>query len=62
MKISNLILVKFISRPNRFTIKFKNEKNETELAHLHDPGRLKELLVSNADVLIKYVPTYKKNF
>ncbi|MEE1118243.1 MAG: DNA/RNA nuclease SfsA [Methanosphaera sp.] len=60
MKISNLILVKFISRPNRFTIKFKNEKNETELAHLHDPGRLKELLVSNADVLIKYVPTYKK--
>ena len=52
-------MVKYISRPNRFTIEFKNEKNELEIAHLHDPGRLKELLIPNTDVLVKYVPTYK---
>ncbi|MBE6485488.1 MAG: DNA/RNA nuclease SfsA [Methanosphaera stadtmanae] len=59
MKISKLIKVKFVSRPNRFTIEFKNKKNEIELAHLHDPGRLKELLIENTDVLIRYVPTHK---
>lgn len=60
MKISSLIKVKYISRPNRFTVEFKNEKNEIELAHLHDPGRLKELLIADTDILIKYIPTYKK--
>ncbi len=60
MILSDLILVKYISRPNRFTIEFKDDKNKIELAHLHDPGRLKELLIEDADVLIKYVPTYKK--
>ena len=59
MIISNLMMVKYISRPNRFTIEFKNEKNELEIVHLHDPGRLKELLIPNTDVLVKYVPTYK---
>lgn len=59
MIISSLMKVKYVSRPNRFTIEFKNEKNEIELAHLHDPGRLKELLIPNTDLLIKYVPTYK---
>lgn len=60
MKISNLKKVKYVSRPNRFTIEFKNEDNKIETAHLHDPGRLKELLIENTDVLIKYVPTHKK--
>lgn len=60
MIITDLIPVKYVSRPNRFTIEFKNDENKIDLAHLHDPGRLNELLVENADVLIKYVPTYKK--
>lgn len=59
MEINELILVKYHSRPNRFTIEFINDKN-VELAHLHDPGRLKELLIENTDVLIKYVPDYKE--
>lgn len=60
MKINDLIEVKYISRPNRFTIKFKNSDNKLDIAHLHDPGRLKELLIENTPILIKYVPTYKK--
>lgn len=59
MRVGNLMKVKYVSRPNRFTIEFKNEKNEKKLAHLHDPGRLKELLIANTDLLIKYVPTHK---
>ncbi|HIH36172.1 MAG TPA: DNA/RNA nuclease SfsA [Methanosphaera sp.] len=59
MKISDLRLVKYVSRPNRFTVEFKMNEN-TELAHLHDPGRLKELLIEDTDMLIKYVETYKK--
>lgn len=58
MKISDLKLVKYLSRPNRFTVEFKNN-DTTDLAHLHDPGRLRELLIENSDMLIKYVPTYK---
>ena len=57
MKINDLIEVKYISRPNRFTIKFKNSDNKLDIAHLHDPGRLKELLIENTPILIKYVPT-----
>ena len=58
MKIYDLKLVKYVSRPNRFTVEFKN--NDTiDLAHLHDPGRLKELLIEDTDMLIKYIPTYK---
>ncbi|RAP45135.1 MAG: hypothetical protein BZ135_06640 [Methanosphaera sp. rholeuAM6] len=60
MKIKELIMVKYQSRPNRFTIEFMNDKKEKELAHLHDPGRLKELLIKNTDVLVKYVPDYSE--
>lgn len=60
MKIENLISGKYISRPNRFTITFKTDKNSIETAHLHDPGRLKELLIEDTPVLLKYVPTYKQ--
>lgn len=46
------ILAKFISRPNRFTaiIEIKGERFK---AHIHDPGRLKELLIPNTEVLVR---------
>lgn len=59
MKIPDLKLVKYVSRPNRFTVEFKMN-GHLELAHLHDPGRLKELLIEDTDMLIRYVETYKK--
>lgn len=43
----------FISRPNRFVGEIKY-KNQTETAHIHDPGRLKELLINGVDVLFTY--------
>lgn len=60
MIIDNLILGKFISRPNRFTITFQSMENRIEKAHLHDPGRLKELLIKDTSILIRYVSTYEK--
>ncbi len=60
MIIEDLCIGYFISRPNRFTVKFKSKTNNIELAHLHDPGRLKELLIENTPLLVKFVPTYKK--
>ncbi|MDO5821921.1 DNA/RNA nuclease SfsA [Methanosphaera sp.] len=60
MIIDNLTIGKYISRPNRFTIEFKDKDNAITLAHLHDPGRLKELLIPNTDVLLKYINTYKE--
>lgn len=53
MIIDNLTIGKYISRPNRFTIEFKDKDKAITLAHLHDPGRLKELLIPNTDVLLK---------
>ncbi len=41
-----------MDRPNRFTIKFKYDKG-TELAHLMDPGRLKELLKPDVELLLR---------
>ncbi|HMK53465.1 MAG TPA: DNA/RNA nuclease SfsA [Methanobacteriaceae archaeon] len=52
MKISNLIEGKFIERPNRFTIAFESN-GLIERAHLRDPGRLKELLLPGARLLIR---------
>lgn len=59
MIIKELIRGKFVNRPNRFTIEFIHN-NTLELAHLHDPGRLKELLIKNVEILVKFVPTFKK--
>ena len=42
----------FISRPNRYLAEIKM-KNQIELVHVHDPGRLKELLLPNAKVYLK---------
>lgn len=60
MIIENLIMGKYVSRPNRFTITFKNEEDNVNIAHLHDPGRLKELLIEDTPLLLRYVPTYRK--
>lgn len=44
----------FIDRPNRFLVNLKLEgSNKTEKAFLHDPGRMKELLVPNARLIIR---------
>jgi sugar fermentation stimulation protein A len=43
----------FLSRPNRFVGEITYE-GKIESAHIHDPGRLKELLVRGADVLFTH--------
>ncbi|NHJ86230.1 MAG: DNA/RNA nuclease SfsA, partial [Asgard group archaeon] len=43
----------FISRPNRFVAEIEFN-GKIELAHVHDPGRLKELLRKDADILFTY--------
>lgn len=55
MKIKDLILVQYMERSNRFTIKFKHSHKEY-LAHLKDPGRVKELLIPGVDLLVKKAP------
>jgi len=59
LNIPNLIPGAFIKRDNRFlitaSIKEKNEK-----CHLHDPGRLKELLKPGAPLLLNYVTGNRK--
>ncbi|MFW9825729.1 MAG: DNA/RNA nuclease SfsA [Candidatus Thorarchaeota archaeon] len=49
-EIGNLMKGTFISRPNRFVgeIKYKGKR---ETAHIHDPGRLVELLTTGAEIL-----------
>ena len=55
MKIENLICGRFIERPNRFLVTFEVEQRsgKTEMAHLRDPGRLKELLIPNVKLLLR---------
>ena len=43
----------FLSRPNRFIGEIEY-KGEIETAHIHDPGRLKELLIEGVEVLFTY--------
>ena len=55
MKCSQqIILGKFLERPNRFLarVKVPNSQQE-ELAHVPDPGRLRELLVPNAEIILE---------
>jgi len=42
----------FEERPNRFVVRAKID-GRSELAHLHDPGRLKELLVPGAKLYLQ---------
>ena len=52
MIIKDVFTGKFVERPNRFTIKFERD-NKKELAHLRDPGRLKELLTPDAELILR---------
>ena len=49
-EISNLKKGIFINRPNRFVAEIKY-KGKVESAHVHDPGRLKELLIEGTEIL-----------
>ena len=51
MIIKNLIQGKFVERPNRFIVIFEIKKGSPEIAHLRDPGRLKELLIPGVKLL-----------
>ena len=52
MIIENVFSGTYIERPNRFTVKFRSV-GVTGLAHLRDPGRLKELLTPDAELLLR---------
>ncbi|OQY10565.1 MAG: sugar fermentation stimulation protein SfsA [Marinitoga sp. 4572_148] len=54
LKIKNTEKGIFLERTNRYLAKVKIN-NKTEDVHIHDPGRLKELLYTGNDVLIKRV-------
>lgn len=43
----------FLGRPNRFVSEI-TYKERTELAHIHDPGRLKELLIPGKEILFTF--------
>jgi sugar fermentation stimulation protein A len=58
MKLNrNTRVAKFKERPNRFLakviLKDKNKEENMILTHVPDPGRLKELLIPGADVIIR---------
>lgn len=55
MKIENILNGIFVERPNRFLVHFKinSEDKNIEMAHLRDPGRLKELLIPNVKLLLR---------
>ena len=53
MIIKNLITGKFVDRPNRFIVTFQRG-DKLENAHLRDPGRLKELLTPDVDLLLRH--------
>ena len=53
MKIEyKLLKAEFVDRPNRFLTRVKYN-NEIVESHLPDPGRLQELLIPGAQLLIK---------
>ncbi|MHA1986745.1 MAG: DNA/RNA nuclease SfsA [Promethearchaeota archaeon] len=53
LEIPNLMKGIFISRPNRFVGEIRYKGN-METAHIHDPGRLKELLIEGVEVLFTH--------
>lgn len=52
-ELPELMKGKFLSRPNRFIGEIEY-KGKIETVHIHDPGRLKELLIKGVDVLFTY--------
>jgi len=53
IEIPDLMVGTFLTRLNRFVGEIKYQ-DTTEIAHIHDPGRLKELLLKGAKVLFTY--------
>ena len=61
MIIENLIQGKFVESPNRFTVVFETNQGKNEIAHLRDPGKLKELLIPKTKLLLrKAIPNPKR--
>ena len=52
-EIPNLKQGTFLERPNRFVAEIEY-KGKIETAHVHDPGRLKELLIKGAKILFTH--------
>ncbi|WP_321211395.1 DNA/RNA nuclease SfsA [Methanothermobacter sp. DP] len=52
MIIDNPIMGRYLERPNRFTM-IVDVGGERRLAHLKDPGRLRELLIPGNDVIVR---------
>ena len=52
-EIRDLLEGTFLSRPNRFVGEIKYN-GQFETAHIHDPGRLKELLIKGVKVLFTH--------
>ncbi len=52
MKYNNIYPGKFISRPNRFIANIEID-GKTEVCHVKNTGRCKELLTENADVFVQ---------
>jgi sugar fermentation stimulation protein A len=53
LKLPDLMKGMFLSRPNRFIGEIEYN-GKIESAHIHDPGRLKELLISGVEVLFTH--------
>jgi sugar fermentation stimulation protein A len=55
--IGTFVNGRFLERPNRFLAKIQLEysstSDEIDLAHVPDPGRLKELLIPNAPIILR---------
>ena len=56
MKRQALISATFESRPNRFLVQARLGNGHTVLAHLADPGRLRELLLPGAALRLRRAP------
>ncbi len=50
----------FLERPNRFLGRVKRKNGEKAEIHVHDPGRLKELLYKGNKVLIRHAENKKR--
>lgn len=59
IKIDGLKEGVFIDRPNRYLANVQID-GEVVLVHVHDPGRLKELLYAQNRCLVKHVPSDKR--
>ncbi len=58
-KVEDLKTATFISRPNRYLSIVEMDHDKVEV-HVHDPGRLKELLYPGNRCLVKHAPGLKR--